>query len=272
MSKLLTTTIAATLIAGAAEFKLEDFVRHTLVKNPEIKIEKVTVIGEQPLEGRPDWKAYMFTMELEFRGKKQKVPETVFINTKEQLAAMSLIDMRTGRDLRETIKPTMPESFYDKKHLVAGNADAPHKVVVFSDPQCPFCISFVPGLLKDVKAHPDKVALYYYHMPLLRLHPVSETLTRVMEYLHSQGKTDEAMKVYQLKIDPRLKDEKKILAELKKQLGISVKPADIAKPELKAAVKADMAKASQMMVRGTPRVYFDGKYDAGRNAYKKVLK
>jgi len=48
--------------------------------------------------------------------------------------------------------------------------------------------------------------------------------------------------------------------------------SDIDNPELKAAVKADMAKASQMMVRGTPTVYFDGKYDAGRDAYKKVLK
>ena len=271
-SKLWTTAIVSTLIAGAAEFNLESFVKHTLIKNPRVKVEKIKRIGEEALPGRPDWKAYMFTMDLSYRGKKQSIPDTVFINEKEQLAALSLIDLRTGRDLREAVKPTMPVSYYDKKHLIAGNPNAPHKVVVFSDPQCPFCIGFVPGLIKEVKANPDKLALYYYHMPLLRLHPVSETLTRVMEHLQSQGKTDEALNVYKLKIDPRTRDEKKILAALKKQLGIDLKPSDIDKAEYKKAVRADMKKAAEMMVRGTPTVYYDGKYDAGRSAYKQALK
>ena len=272
MWKLSTSLIAASLIAGAAEFNLENFVRHTLVQNPRIKVEKVTKIAEQPLAGRPDWKAYMFTMDLSAGKRKQRVPEMVFINNKDQLAAVSLIDMKTGRDLRNEIKPTLPASFYDKKHLVAGHADAPHKIVVFSDPQCPFCIGYVPGLLKDVRAHPDKLALYYYHMPLERLHPVSKTLTKAMEYLQSQGRADEAMKFYQLKMNLRQTDEKKILAEVKKQLGIDLKPEDIDKPEYKKAVEEDMKKAASMMVRGTPTVYFDGKYDAGRSEYKKYLK
>ncbi len=272
MSKLWTSAIALSVIATAAEFNLESFVKHTLVRNPQVKVEKVDLIAKEALPGRADWNVYMFMIKLDYKGKKQEVPETVFVNAKEQLAAMSLIDLRTGQDLKEVIKPKLPQSFYDKKHLIAGNSDAPHKVVVFSDPQCPFCIDFVPGLIKDVKAHPDKVALYYYHMPLLRLHPVSETLTRVMEHLQSQGKTDEALKIYGLKIDPRTKDEKKILAELKKQLGIDVKPSEIANPEYRKAVQADMKKAMSMMVRGTPTVYFDGKYDPSRDAYKKVLK
>jgi protein-disulfide isomerase len=272
MWKLSTSLIAATLIAQAAEFDLEKFVRNTLVQNPRIKVEKVTPVAEQPLEGRPDWKAYMFTMDLSIGKKQQQVPEMVFVNTRDNLAAMSLIDMKTGRDLRETVKPDMPENFYDKKHLVAGNPDAPNKVVVFSDPQCPFCIDYVPGLLKEVRAHPDKVALYYYHMPLLRLHPVSDTLTKVMEHLQRQGKADEAMKIYQLKIAPRLKDEKKILTEGQKQLGITVTPEEINKPEIKAAVQEDMKRAASMMVRGTPTVYYNGKYDPSRSAYKKALK
>jgi len=272
MWKYSTSLIAATLIAQAAEFNLENFVRHTLVRNPQIKVEKVTPIAEQALSGRDGWKAYMFTMDLAIGKKKQQVPEMVFVNPKENLAAMSLIDMKTGQDLRNVIKPEMPQSYYDKKHLIAGNPDAPNKMVIFSDPQCPFCINYLPGMLKEVKAHPDKVALYYYHMPLLRLHPVSDTLTKVMEHLQMQGKSDEAMKIYGLKIDPRERDEKKILAELKKQLGIEVKPDAINTPEIKAAINADMEKASAMMVRGTPTVYFNGKYDPSRSAYKKVLK
>ncbi len=270
--KLSTSLIAATLIAGAAEFNLDNFVRHTLVQNPRIKVEKVTQIAEQPLEGRPDWKAYMFTMDLAIGKEKRQIPEMVFVNTKDQVAAMSLIDLKNGRDLRNEIKPTLPVSYYDKKHLVAGHADAPHKIVVFTDPQCPFCLGYMPDLLKDVKAHPDTFALYYYHMPLERLHPVSKVLTRAMEYLQSQGKSDEAMKFYQLKINPRETNEKKILAKVKEQLGIDLKPEEINKAEYKKAVEEDVKKATSMMVRGTPTVYFDGKYDAGRSAYKKYIK
>jgi protein-disulfide isomerase len=272
MWKLSTSLIAASLIAGAAEFSIEKFVKNTLVRNPRIKVEKVTPVAEKELPGRPDWKVYMFTMDLKIGKKREQVPEMIFINTKENLAAMSLIDMKSGEDLRSSIKPDMPESFYDEKHLIAGNPDAPNKMVVFSDPQCPFCIQFVPGLIKEIKAHPDKVALYYYHMPLLRLHPVSDTLTKVMEHLQKQGRTDDALKMYKLKINPRLKDEKKILAEVKKQLGIDVSPDAINKSEIKSAVKSDMDKAASMMVRGTPTVYFNGKYDPSREAYKKALK
>jgi len=272
MWKYSTSLIAATLIAQAAEFNLENFVRHTLVQNPRVKVEKVTKIGEEPLTGRPDWKAYMFTMDLKLGGKERVIPEIIFVNAKENLAATSLIDLKSGRDLRREIKPTMPSSFYDKKHLVAGNPDAAHKIVVFSDPQCPFCLGFMPGLIKDVQTHPDKLALYYYHMPLLRLHPVSGTLTKAMEYLQQHGRSEEALKFYKLKINPRERNEKKILSEVKKQLGIDLKPEQINTPEIKAALKEDQKKATSMMVQGTPTVYMDGTYDANRNEYKKYLK
>lgn len=272
MLKLSTSLIVASLLAGATEFNLDNFVRHTLIQNPRIKVEKVTKIAEEPVSGRPDWKAYMFTMNLIIGKDKREVAEMVFINNKEQLATMSLIDMKTNRDLRNVIKPSLPASFYNKKHLVAGDINAPHKVVIFSDPQCPFCLEYLPGLLKDVRANPKKIALYYYHMPLMRLHPVSEVLTRVMEYLQSHGKADEAMKLYKLKINPSLTDEKKILTAIKDQLGIDLKPSDIDKAEYKDAVQDDINKARSIMVQGTPTVYFDGKYDFGRKEYKKHLK
>jgi len=272
MWKLSTSLIAATLIAGAAEFSLENFVKKTLVKNPRIKVEKVTPIAEMPLEGRPDWKVYMFTMDLAIGKRKEKVPEMVFVQEKDQVATLSLVDLKSGEDLRSRIKPPMSKEYYDPKHLVAGNPDAPNKLVVFTDPQCPFCMDYLPGLIKDVKANPDKLALYYYHLPLVRLHPVSDTLTKVMEHLQSEGKTDEALKMYQLKINPRLRDEKKILSEVKKQLGIEVTSEQINRPEIKKALAHDKDMATGMMVRGTPTVYFNGKYDPSRSAYKKAIK
>ena len=254
-------------------FDVVKFVKKNLIRNPSVKVNSVEIVGTKTLKNSPDWKAYMVVMDISYGKKKHmKIPEMIFANPKENLVSMKLIDAKTGRDLSRSIKPDLPESYYDDAHLIAGNKNAPHKMVVFSDPQCPFCKGFVPGMLKEVKDHPDKVAVYYYHMPLLRLHPVSDALTRAMEVLNRQGRKDEAMKLYGLKINPRLKNEDRILAEVKKQLNIDISKEDINKDEIKKAVKADVDAGTRMMVRGTPTVYFDGKYDAGRSQYKKYLK
>ena len=286
MSKLLTSAIAAAVLVSASSaaeavkstnpqssFDVVKFVKKNLIRNPSVKVNSVEVVGTKSIKNSPDWKAYMVVMDISYGKKKHmKIPEMIFANPKDNLVTMKLIDAKTGTDLSRNIKPDLPNSYYDDAHLIAGNKSAPHKMVVFSDPQCPFCKGFVPGMLKEVKAHPDKVAVYYYHMPLLRLHPASDTLTRAMEVLSRQGKKDEAMKIYGLKINPRMTNEDKILAQVKKQLNIDVKKEDINKPEIKKAVKADVDAGTRMMVRGTPTVYFDGKYDAGRSLYKQYMK
>ena len=109
-------------------------------------------------------------------------------------------------------------------------------------------------------------------MPLLRIHPVSNTLTKVMEHLQKQGRIDDAMKMYNLKISPMERDEDKILAEIKKQLNIEVSKEDINKPEIKKQIKKDMDMAIDVMLKGTPTVYIDGKFDPDVTSYKKFLK
>jgi protein-disulfide isomerase len=200
------------------------------------------------------------------------VPEMVFVNEKENLFALSLMDIKSGKSLRDEMKPDLPDSYYDREHLLYGSADAPHKVVVFSDPRCPFCMEYVPELIKDAKANPKKFALYYYHMPLKRLHPVSETLTLAMEALQKKGRKEDALRMYALKINYRLKDPKKILDIVKKQLNIDLSTEDINRDDVKAAVKSDIEKGTRMMIHGTPTVFFDGRFDRSRILYKNILK
>jgi protein-disulfide isomerase len=199
-------------------------------------------------------------------------PETIFVNEDDNLVTMSLLDMKTGDDIGKNLRPALPDSYYDKEHLILGNPDAKDKLVVFSDPQCPFCKSFMPKLIKDVEANPDKLAVYYYHMPLTRIHPASETIVRVMEHLQKQGKKDEALKLYNLKINPRERNEKKILDAINKQFNLNITQKDINTPEVKKAIADDMNKAGRMMVKGTPTVFFNGEFDRSRLEYKKALK
>ncbi len=272
MSKLLMSSVAATLALSAGTFNIEQFVKKNVVKNPQVKVNKVDTVSTKKIPGDNNWNAYLVMVNLTFKGKDVKEPMTIFVDEKSGLATMSLMNANTGKDYQRTIKPSMSDSYYDETHLIAGDKNAKHKMVIFSDPQCPFCIQYVPGVLKDFREKKGDVALYYYHMPLLRLHPVSEVLTRVMESLQKEGKVDQAMKVYGLRIAANEINEDKILAALKKQLKLEISKEAIGKKEIKMAVKKDMSAATQMMVRGTPSVYFDGEFDTSRDKYKQFLK
>ncbi len=271
MSKLSTITIAATLALSAGGFDLESFIKKSVVTNPQVKVNKIEVVAKQKIPGTTDWETYMVVMDLTYRKKNIKAPETIFVNEKAGLATMNMFDAQTGKNFRRSIKPDLPESYYDDTHLLYGNKDAKHKITIFSDPDCPFCREDVPKIIEDAKKHPDQLALYYYHMPLLKLHPVSDVLTRIMEVLQKQGKVDDAFKMYKLKINYRETNATKILAEVKKQFGIDISEAQINDPEIKKAVQADVDKGTRMMVNGTPTVYYDGKYDKSRLAYKAAI-
>ncbi len=270
MQKLSSAMIATTLIASAS-FNLEDYVKNDLLKNQPVKVKGVELIEKKDLPNYKNWTAYMFLMDLIVRGKEDKFPETIFVNEEKGLVALDLYDYKKHKLLKSLLHPKMDASYYDKSHLMAGKEDAKHKIVIFSDPQCPFCQMYVPPIYQAVKKNPDTFALYYYHMPL-RIHPVSDTLTRVMEVLQKQGKMDDAMKMYELKINIRETNETKILEAIKKQFNLDIKKEEIDKEEIKKAVASDKDKGNHMMLRGTPTIYIDGEFQNDPKSYQKYLK
>jgi len=274
MSKLLMSTVAATVAisANAQPDKklLLNYVKKAIVKNPQVKVKGVTVIESKTDKNLPGWSVLLTTMDLEYQKKDIHAPEMMFV--KDGLVTGHLVDLKTGEDYRNTIKPTVPKKMYDDAHLLFGNRDAKHKIVVFSDPQCPFCKEVVPGIMKAAKENPSKIALYYYHLPLLRIHPVSGILTRVMHLAQEDGKKDVIEKIYSLKINPRETNTTKVLSAVQTHTGYSVSASDIDKKEVQEAIKADADAAGRMMVAGTPTVYIDGKWDEGRDGYKALIK
>ena len=274
MSKLLMSTVAATVALSANaqpdEKTLLQYVKKTVVKNPQVKVKGITVLESKTDERLPGWTILLTNMNLEYQKKEINAPETMFI--KDGLVTGHLVNLKTGNDYRDEIKPSVPESFYDDAHLVFGNKDAKHKVLVFSDPQCPFCQTVVPDIFKAAKENASTMAVYYYHLPLLRIHPVSDILTRIMHVAQHEGKMDVLEKIYSLKIDPKETNMTKILAAVKSHAGYSVTAAQVNDKSVVAALKKDIADAGKMMVGGTPTIYIDGKWDKSRDGYKKLIK
>ncbi len=274
MSKLLSSTVIATVALSANaqpdNQTLVKYVKKAVVKNPQVTVKGVTVIESKTHEDLPGWNILLTTMDLEYQKKEIHAPEMMFI--KDGLVTGNLIDLKTGNNYRDNIKPSVPATFYNDAHLLFGNKDAKHKVLIFSDPQCPFCQEVVPAIFKAAKENPTTLAVYYYHLPLLRIHPVSDILTRVMHVAQHEGKMDVVEKLYSLKIKPQETDMTKILAAVQAHAGYSVSATKVDAKEVKDALKADADAAGKMMVSGTPTIYIDGEWDKMRDGYKKLIK
>jgi thiol:disulfide interchange protein DsbC len=274
MSKLLMSTVAATVALSANAQPdnklLLKYVKKSVVKNPQVKVKGVTVVESKTHKKLPGWTILLTTMDLEYQKKEIHAPEMMFV--KDGLVTGHLVDLKTGNDYRDNIKPSVPQSYYNDAHLLFGNKDAEHKILIFSDPQCPFCQEVVPEIFKASKENPTKIAVYYYHLPLLRIHPVSDILTRVMHVAQDEGKADVVEKIYSLKINPKETDMTKILSAVKTHAGYSVTAAQVNAKEVREALKADEIAAGKMMVSGTPTIYIDGEWDKMRNGYEKLLK
>ena len=166
----------------------------------------------------------------------------------------------------------MDKSFYRKDHLIYGKESAPNKIVVFSDPICPFCQGYLPGLLKAAKENPDKIALYYYHFPLIMLHKEAPTVIKAAMVAEKKGVKDVMEKVYAQKFNLDTSDEKKILKAFNKAMGTHITSKDIHAKDIEARYEFDKKMADKMMISGTPTVYVNGKKDFSRRKYKEIIK
>jgi hypothetical protein len=261
-------TVALNATAVPDTKKLLKYVKKSVVKNPQVKIKGVTILESKTHKDLPGWNVLLTTMDLEFQGKEIHAPEMMFV--KDGLVTGHLVNLKTGNDYRDNIKPSVPSSYYNDAHLLFGNKDAKHKVLIFSDPQCPFCMEVVPEIFNAAKDNPTKLAVYYYHLPLLRIHPVSDVITRIMHVAQHEGKADVVEKLYSLKIEARETNTTKIIEAVKKHSGYTVTAAQIDKKEVKDALKADETAAGKMMVNGTPTIYIDGEWDKMRDGYKEL--
>ncbi|MDD3774999.1 MAG: thioredoxin domain-containing protein [Sulfurovaceae bacterium] len=270
---LLTMTAMVTIACSAKESVDEKailkFVKNQVVKNKDVKVLGITVIERKNVKELPGWEVLLVTLQLEYNNQKLNAPETFFV--RDNVITPVLVDLKTGVNYRDEIKPTVPNEVYDANHLLSGNANAKHKILVFSDPLCPFCQEIVPELLAAANANPDLMAVYYYHLPLKQIHPASDVLTRIMEVAQRQGKNDIIAKIYTLQIDPNDTNETKLINTVKDQTGFIVTPAQINLPEIINALTNDEQVASKLMVTGTPTIYIDGKLDKLREGFRDLL-
>jgi thiol:disulfide interchange protein DsbC len=274
--KLLTITslLIGSLFAQnnlSTEQKVLNYEKYRISQNQRYELKDASIYFKQalPLKG---WTAFVIDVKLNINGKEVNVKDYLFSDGIAVTADLKMLD--NGRSYKSLVSPTMPDSYYNDEHFIAGNKNARNKLVVFSDPLCPFCMDFVPDVIKHVNKNSQNIALYYYHFPLLRIHPAADTITKAMAVAHTNGYKDLVNKVYKADFDEYFQanetDAKKILDAFNKELGTKITMAQINDPKIIAEVKADEKAGDRMLVQGTPAIFVNGKVDTSRSQYLKL--
>ena len=279
MLKLSLATIVAssTLFASSVDADLEEFLTNKFKNNPRVIDLKVNVVDKTLVKeitskyDKDKWYAYVIKIKakIDNHGKKRDMTQKMIWFSNGTMITQDFIDMDTSDSLKNNYH-TFDKSFYRKENLIYGHEDAKHKVAIFSDPLCPFCKIFVPKAIKEMKEYPNKFAIYYYHFPLPALHPAAVTLTKAAIVAEQMGIKDVILNLYKVKIKSSETDDKKILKAFNKTMNTNITLKDIKSSKVKKQYKFDQDVAEDVMVAGTPTIFFDGRLDNSKRKYKNV--
>ena len=272
-SKILSLSVILSASLFANDSTVVDFEKKRVAQNPNVKVKdvKVNTKKDLPLAG---WNGYILDVEAIVQEKSLKVKDILFSNG--DYIALDLIDAKTGKSLKDLVTPNLTSNYYDKTKLIAGNHNAKDKIVVFSDPLCPFCMEYIPEVINYVNKNSDSIALYYYAFPLVQIHPASEALSKIIEVAKNKGVKDIELKAYETDwetyFSPKENDEKKILEAFNKELKTNIKLEEIASKDINEKLSKDMSMGEEVMVTGTPTIFVNSVKDTTRELYKTLGK
>lgn len=245
----------------------------SILKRQKIELNDISIILKKDLK-QDGWYGYVFNLTFTVKGKQLTQKDTLFTNG--ALITPELINAKTKRTFKDMMYPKLSKKYFDKKHLIAGNENAKHTLVLFSDPLCPICLDEVPFIIKNVMKNPQNIALYYYHLPL-DMHPTAGTLAKASMIATKLGIKDIDYKIYTTNFGNfydayKEKDNQKALDYFNKTFKTNITMEQINNPKLNEQLQHDMKMSDEAFVSGTPTLFLDGEIDRSRMQYEKYLK
>ena len=269
-SLLLSSTLLATV---EVDKKVLSFEKQRLSQNPGISLKNLEITKKEslPLKG---WYGYVLNIQAEVEGRGVlSVDDMVFTNG--DAFTMELVNMKTGRSFKDLLMPKVTNTYYKKDHLIAGDENAKDKVVVFSDPLCPACQQSLPAIIDIIQAKSKDIALYYYHFPLLTIHPAADTISKAMIVAKEKGIKDIEIKVYKTDFSPyftaRQTDVKIILDGFNKIFKTNITQNEINNTAIQNEINNDIKMGEDVMVQGTPTIFVNGINDQDRSLFQALV-
>lgn len=261
--------MTSSLIANETlDNKILDFQKKRFSNNERVKITSLKINTKKAMPQK-DWYGYIIDIDAKVGGKEINAKDIVFSNG--QLVSSELFDLESGKSLKDLMTPKLTDEYYDEEKLIEGKHKAKNKIVVFSDPLCPFCMDFVPDVINYVKKHKN-IALYYYHFPLLNIHPASAPLTALMVVAKKDKIKDIESKVYEANWEEYFqeneKDPNKIINAFNKEFKTAYTLDSIKKDYVEKELSFDINMGNKVMVQGTPTIFINGEIDKSKIKYE----
>lgn len=243
--------------------------------DPRLSIEKMEVIHEVDVE--KGWRAYIVDIEVSIQGQTKAAKDIVYSDG--VVVARDIKNLKTGDSyeskLEEFLYPKISDEYHNKQNLIIGSHDAKNKVIVFSDPLCPYCVKFAPAAMEKVKNAKD-VAMYYYHYPL-PMHEAAYPLSIGLIKAKETGVEDAEYKLYSAfaknqQLFSKAKDPKNALEVLNTVLDTKLTQKDLEDEKAIAKLESDMKMTQDAGVQGTPTIYVNGRIDKSRQKLQNLLK
>jgi len=260
-----------------------NYMKRYVEKKTGAQVENIDIVSSYPIEDAHGWNVYFLSIKAKVKlGDKYQetiIPQTVF--AKGNRITLKLMKKgklnsdgtrQKGKNYAKILKPKVPDEAYNEEHFLTGNINAPHKMLLFTDPFCPYCREKIKEIMAVVNHNSEQYALYYYHFPLVKIHPASDVTTRAMHILQKRGDLTDMLKLYHLPIEATETDTDKILEAIKTKTGVTITKQEINSPETKEAITFDKSMGRRLQVTSTPTIFIDGQWDSTRKAYKQYAR
>lgn len=157
-----------------------------------------------------------------------------------------------------------------RRHLPTrgGNTDERViRVISYTDFLCPYCRRFRTVLKRLRQAFGERIAYVLRHFPIERIHPGATFAAYAVEAAGRQGKFWE---MHDRLFDEEPPFDEAHIRDLAREIGLDMEKfeRDVADPETRAHVEADVAEGRRHGVSGTPTIFVDGvRYDGAWDFY-----
>jgi len=271
MLKLLTIILLLSSLvkADAVGEKIENFLEKTYAANPSVKSLKVKMTSKTKVKDKKNWTAYFMEISAVLKDNRKVKQQMVWFSNGE-IFSKELFDVKTETPMSDYVAIEFKNEYYKKENLIYGDENARNKIAIFSDPLCPFCRSFVPRVINEMKKEPKRYAIYYYHLPLESLHPAAVDLVKAAVALEMKGGKNVVLNLYKVNINAKEKDTKKILKAFNKVMKSNITLKDINSKKVQKHIKDDLKIAEALMVNGTPTMFVNNKLDKSKRKYKEA--
>ena len=151
-------------------------------------------------------------------------------------------------------------------HPSMGQDNAPVKLALFSDFECPYCRDFAFTLMEIVKNYGDKVQLVFRQFPLTSIHPNAQRAAEASLCARDQERLWETHDV--LFANQRLLTEENIIAKIE-PLGLDREKFSecLASGRYKEEIREDIRAAATVGADSRPTLLINGIYMSGGQPY-----